>query len=162
MFSERSQLVLAKVQEDSSIFTCSSPSQDRHQLGFWSDYLPMLIHLVKLVALIRFGGKEHLVQFCLDFSCPGSSIPTLGRHWLSDRHFRIWTQRVTFEPWDASDIWSEWYLDKRTKRAMDQKRVPYCDVRTVSHSCNVLFPSQFALTFSFWQYKMSDINTGWW
>ena len=33
-------------------------------------------------------------------SCPGSSIPDLGQYVtdsLTDRHFRIWTQRVTFE-----------------------------------------------------------------
>ena len=31
---------------------------------------------------------------------------------VSDCHFRIWTQRMTFEPWDPSDIWSEWCQDK--------------------------------------------------
>ena len=40
------------------------------------------------------------------FSCPGSSIPDLGDS-LTDRHFRISTQRVTFETSDPSDIGSE-------------------------------------------------------
>ena len=34
------------------------------------------------------------------FSCPGSSIPDLGQSMsqsLSECHFRIWTQRVTFD-----------------------------------------------------------------
>ena len=35
----------------------------------------------------------------LFFSCPGSSIPDLGE-WVTDRHFRILTQIVTFETWD--------------------------------------------------------------
>ena len=37
------------------------------------------------------------------FSCPGSSIPDLGQ-WLSNCHFRILTQIVTFKTWDHSDI----------------------------------------------------------
>ena len=96
---------------------------------------------------------------CIVFSCPGSSIPDLGQsvsHWLSGCHFRILTQRVTFDTSDPSDIWSEWCLDKKnkmtkwqndinihtlTKWQKDQKtknRVLYCDVRAVLHSCNVL------------------------
>ena len=27
-------------------------------------------------------------------------------------HFRILTQRVTFETWDPSDIWLEWWVEK--------------------------------------------------
>ena len=44
------------------------------------------------------------------FSCPGSSIPDLGVFVfvVAECHFRILTQRVTFETWDPSDIWSEW------------------------------------------------------
>ena len=45
-------------------------------------------------------------------SCPGSSIPTLCP-WVSNRHFRILTQRVTFETWDPSDIWSGWWGEKK-------------------------------------------------
>ena len=37
------------------------------------------------------------------FSCPGSSIPDLG-DWVGQCHFRILTQRVTFETSDPSDI----------------------------------------------------------
>ena len=55
-------------------------------------------------------------------SCPGSSIPTLVvTHSLTDCHFRIWTQRVTFETQDFSDIWPVWCLDKKTKRQKDKK-----------------------------------------
>ena len=38
------------------------------------------------------------------------------RQWVSNYHFRIWTQGATFETWDHSDIWSEWYLYRKTKR----------------------------------------------
>ena len=44
---------------------------------------------------------------------------TLVSQWLGDWvtgcHFRISTQRVTFETWDPSDIWSECYPDKNTE-----------------------------------------------
>ena len=60
----------------------------------------------------------------LVFSCPGSSIPDL-RQWVSQSvgqcHFRISTQRVTVETSDPSGIWSEWCLDKKTKRHKDTK-----------------------------------------
>ena len=59
------------------------------------------------------------------FSCPGSSIPDLGQwvtHSLTDCHFRILTQRVTFETSDPSDIWSEWCQDKKTKRQKDKRQ----------------------------------------
>ena len=48
-----------------------------------------------------------------------SSIPTLG---VSDCHFRILTQRVTFETWDHSDIWSERQKDKITQKYKKIKR----------------------------------------
>ena len=35
---------------------------------------------------------------------------------VSDRHFSISTQKITFLPWDPSDILSEWQKDKKTKR----------------------------------------------
>ena len=59
--------------------------------------------------------------------------------WLTDCHFRIWTQRVASDIWNPSDIWSEWCLDKKTKIQKDKsiktkKRVQYCDIRAVSHA----------------------------
>ena len=30
---------------------------------------------------------------------------------VGECHFRTWTQRVTFEPWDLSNMWSEWCHD---------------------------------------------------
>ena len=55
------------------------------------------------------------------FSCPGSSIPDLGQS-LTQCHFWILTQRVTFETLDPSDIWSERQKDKKTKRQKDKKQ----------------------------------------
>ena len=46
------------------------------------------------------------------FSCIASSKPTLA-DWVSYHHFRIWTQRVSFE---TLDIWSQWCLVKKTER----------------------------------------------
>ena len=65
-------------------------------------------------------GNAWPSTLCFDiFSCPGSSILDLGQsvsESLTHCHFRVLTQRVTFETWDPSDIWSEWCLDKNTKR----------------------------------------------
>ena len=33
---------------------------------------------------------------------------------VSDRHFRILTQSVTFETWDPSEIWSGWWGEKKS------------------------------------------------
>ena len=44
---------------------------------------------------LEFRQKKRNTPFAF-FSCPGSSIPDLG-HSLSGYHFRILTQRVTFE-----------------------------------------------------------------
>ena len=41
---------------------------------------------------------------------------TLVSEWVSNRHFRILTQRVTFETCVSSDIWSECCQDKKTKK----------------------------------------------
>ena len=103
-----------------------------------------------------------LIEIVVFFSFTGSSIPFLGRRRqsLTDCHFRIWTQRVTFETLDPSDIWSEWCQYKKTKRQKDkktkgqkdqrtkrqkdkkakiQKRVWYFDIRAVSHYCDVFW-----------------------
>ena len=58
------------------------------------------------------------------FSCPGSSIHNLGQS-MTGCHFWILTQRVTFDTWDPSDIWSEWCLEnywkKLTKKEVENK-----------------------------------------
>ena len=46
---------------------------------------------------------------------------TLVTDWVGDCNFRIFTQRVTFETSDPSDIWSAWCLDENTKRQKDKK-----------------------------------------
>ena len=54
--------------------------------------------------------------YYLVFSCPGSSIPDLGHSLgqsVTECHFRILTQRVTFETSDPSDIWSEWKVGRK-------------------------------------------------
>ena len=87
---------------------------------------------------------------------------TLVSHSLTECHFRVSTQKVTFETWDLSDIWSEWCPDKKTKRQKDkktkkkqkkepkdkktQKRVKYCYVRAVLHSSNVFRKKYFDLS----------------
>ena len=59
----------------------------------------------QLVLGIQQENRYHIKL--LVFSCPGSSIPDLGQWVTGDCHFRILTQRVTFETSDPSDIWSE-------------------------------------------------------
>ena len=87
------------------------------------------------------------------FSCPGSSIPDLGQ-WLGGCHFRILTQRVTFETWHHSDFWSEWCQDKKTKRQEYKKtNIQYCDVRAVSHSCDDFFQHNYL--FQIWAWKQT-------
>ena len=58
---------------------------------------------------------------------------------LFDQLIRLWTERVTSETLNPSDIW--WLcLDKRQKDKMakTKKILIYCDVRAVLHSCYVL------------------------
>ena len=94
-----------------------------------------------------------------------SPIPDLGQSLsesLSHCHFRILTQRVTFETWDPSDIQSEWCLDKKgkkIKRQKDKKKLKDKETKEpnnkmtnrqkektqrpkrVSHSCDILSTS---------------------
>jgi len=86
-----------------------------------------------------FDSQFHLlytVRSSSLFSCPGSSIPDL-RQWVSGSvgqcHFRISTQRVTVETSDPSDIWSEWYLDKKTEKQKDKKTKRQKDKKTKRH-----------------------------
>ena len=44
---------------------------------------------------------------------------------VSDRHFRILTQIMTFEAWDALDIWSEWWAEKYDKVETSLKKNIY-------------------------------------
>ena len=85
------------------------------------------------------------------FSCPGSSIPDLSQWvsgWLTHCHFRILTQRLTFETWDPSYIWSERCPDKKTKRQKkDEKRKRPKTKKRVLNYCNTI-----VILFS----------TGWW
>ena len=46
---------------------------------------------------------------------------TLVSHSVSQCHFRILKQRVSYETWDPSDILSECCQDKKTKRQKDKK-----------------------------------------
>ena len=58
----------------------------------------------------------------LIFSCPGSSIPDLGQwvtDWVTQCHFWILIQRVTFDTWDPSYISSDWCPDKNKKIKKD-------------------------------------------
>ena len=76
-----------------------------------------------LICHFEIGDRN---SFVLVFSCPGSSIPDPGQ-WVGDSlkncQFRIWTQRVTFDTSDPSDIWLEWnYKDKDQKESLILRR----------------------------------------
>ena len=89
---------------------------------------PAHIFLLEALLLCQEGEKHHdsrriyieYILFLTSSSCPGSSIPTLSA-WVSQYHFRTWTQRVTFDTWYSLDILSELCVDKRTKRSKDKK-----------------------------------------
>ena len=95
------------------------------------------------------------------FSCPGSSIPDLG-HSVTGCHFRILTQRVTFETWDNNnnnkdndndnndndnnikdndnkdnDNKDNYNKDNNNDHDHDEYRGPNCDFRAVSQFCDV-------------------------
>ena len=60
-----------------------------------------------------------LVFVCLHLLCmflAALAALYLPLWWVTDCRFRIWTHRVTVDPWDPSDIWSAWSLEKMTKR----------------------------------------------
>ena len=61
--------------------------------------------MIENIAGLEKGFKSIVKEFVIlyFFSCPDSYVPTLSQS-LSDCHFRIWTQRVTSETWDPSDI----------------------------------------------------------
>ena len=83
-----------------------SKYQKKSNLHTYFSHSHTSIHLRLL--LWKVAKKVQRLYF---FSCPGSSIPDLGQsltEWLTHCHFRILTQRVTFETWDPLDIWSEW------------------------------------------------------
>ena len=112
----------------SNLIPAANPEPDcRRSRGWGKDYKPCRanrmaaqVHLTKMASLIR--AMQILILLscsverflvcplkwpsdivCLEnpwavFSCPGSSIPTLGGHChLHQCHFGIWTQRVTTE-----------------------------------------------------------------
>ena len=123
-----------------------------YTLGFVPGWLNDSAHLwlTKFVQLFRVKWivKKKTNQF---LAALAALYPTLVSQSLSGCHFRISTQKVTFETWNPSDIWLEWYLDKKTIRQNDKKtktkkiktkkRVYYCDVRAVSHSCRLYLAS---------------------
>ena len=50
-----------------------------------------------------------------------NTYPNSGGWWLNATW--IWTQWMTFETWDISDIWWEWGLDKKTKKLKDKNDI---------------------------------------
>ena len=67
---------------------------------------PLLVYISASRSLIDEPKRRNFIKIQF-FSCPGSSIPDLGQSvtdWVGECHFRILTQRVTFETSDPSDI----------------------------------------------------------
>ena len=99
--------------------------------------------LQEMTGILCTAPKHQFALKVCFFSCPGSSIPDLGHSltdWLTDCHFWILTQRVTFDTWDPSDIYcsmisgqkdkkitwqhgkkTTWHKDKKAKRQKDKK-----------------------------------------
>ena len=74
------------------------------------------------------GSLRYLAP--LLFSCPGSSIPNLVSGSVSNSHFKILTQIVTFDTWDPSDIWWEW-----RKRRPRENLILWCQGSFVLLEC---------------------------
>ena len=75
--------------------------------------------------------KNKSVHICLLFLAALAALYlTLVTDSVSECHFRISTQGVTFEAWDPSDLWSEWCLDKMTKIQKDKKTKRQKDKKT--------------------------------
>ena len=111
-----------------------------------------IMHLLLLLCSFVLGKGIQFLRFL-------AALAALYLPLVTHRPFSIWTQRVAFGTWNTSDIWSEWcpdnkrqkdkktkrqkdkkmnrWVDKKTKRQQYKKRVSYCDVREVSHSCDV-------------------------
>ena len=112
---------------------------------FWRQRRPAvdrwwLVTIVPYIARSSQAGKYNALYFSSLFSTVFAQSSRDGRrnhnfllpcrlytwpwsvgHRLTDCHFRIWTQRVTYETWDPSDNWSEWWLDKRQKDKKTKK-----------------------------------------
>ena len=94
-----------------------------------------------LAGLIQWARRVYLCPLFALFKTPLTLLTNCA---VGECHFRISTQKVTFETWNPSDIWSEWQNDIKqkdkkttTKKIKPKKRVYYCDVWAVSHSCDI-------------------------
>ena len=81
-------------------------------LNFWKNWYPQQLsiwHMTRWI-LKRLNEKSSFVIL--------NTYPNSGGWWLNATW--IWTQWMTFETWDISDIWWEWGLDKKTKKLKDK------------------------------------------
>ena len=110
------------------------------QILHFADFLSLLfwyraaVGWLHITAEVSAGEENDCLLFCFFAALTAPYLPLLSQS-VSDRHFRILTQRVTLETWDLSD--------KKTKIT-----VWYCDVRAVLHSWNV-FSFQYCVFFFF-------------
>ena len=64
---------------------------------------------------------QSMLFCCRSLAALAALYLTLVSDWVGHCHFRILTQRVTFETWDPSDIWPEW-CQKRQKEKKKKRR----------------------------------------
>ena len=93
----------------------------KHQSGFFHPKEMCSYHIHKKFQHL---AREKRAQFV--FSCPDrvwdSSIPTPVTHSLPTRTFYFLTYRVTLEPCDLWDIWSEWLWDMSWPKEISWQR----------------------------------------
>ena len=90
-------------------FMCSQRKADRNtNYKFFSKVWTRIKVFVVGIAFFLATVSRTILLHPWIFSCPGSS----SGDWLTDRHFRIWTQKVTFET-----------CDKKTKKQKDEKTI---------------------------------------
>ena len=78
-------------------------------LDFSIDYLYFLIEIYTGTATLSFYLLAFLAALAALY------LPFVPES-VSDCYFRILPQRVTFETWDPSDIWSGWWGEKKVEK----------------------------------------------
>ena len=93
---------------------------DKQQIR--NKYAILLTWMCCSLAVLICRGQNYPSIFVLFLAALAALYLTSVTEWVNNRHFRILTQRVSFETWDPSDIWSTWCLDKKTKNKKTKKR----------------------------------------
>ena len=136
--------------EGAPLTRCSLAEYQKRQQIWFSQKTRLLVFACVCACVCQF------FLYGLFLAQPVNFIFTLGQ-WLTAT-FEFWTQRVTLEAWDPSEIWSEWCLDKKTKR-QNKKRKNNKEKTYKRAVCNVLiFGKGEAVVFTQWFYRKGRMS----